>query len=95
MSVARYALTSAVLTLLCACADIPERTAWMGGVSTQDAREIAQLLRSRTPDQILEFTRDPDGSVSILLQDRHGVLSGYTARRVGNTWKLTHDTITS
>lgn len=95
MSVVRYFFACGVLMLLGACADIPQRTAWMGGVSTQDAKEITQLLRARTSSQIIEFRRSYDGKcIDVWLYD-HDTYSCWCARRVGKTWKLEQYLVTS
>jgi hypothetical protein len=63
----------------------------MSGVDPKDAKQISDVLRTRTSDQILEFTRGPEGSIAVLTRDRHGIFGGWTARRVGKTWELTEN----
>lgn len=67
----------------------------MGGVSTQDAREIAQLLRARTSGKTLEFRRSYDGKCIEVWLVEQGTLSCWCARRFGRTWKLEEEIVLS
>src|SRR5260221_10735375 len=82
---------SALLTifvLVAACSNVAERTAWMGQVRPEDARQIGRLVRARTSATILSYDRTDDGLIAIDLRRRDGVKALWIARRVGENWKL-------
>ena len=88
----RLSITIASALLLMGCGT-PETNARLGGVRSDEASEIARLVRAQTSKPILSYERDrDDGSIHIWTRGDDPVYpERYTARRVGNHWKIEHD----
>lgn len=77
-----------VFVVVSACAHVPQRTAWIGGVRAEDAKQIERLVHTRTSATILSFDRQDDGTIGILLLRSDGLSELWVARRTGQRWKL-------
>ena len=84
----RTTRAAAVLSLVTACAGVPEKTAWMNGVPPEDAQAIGRLVHQRTTAMILSYGREEDGFVAIHLHGKDGVDLFWVAQRAGKGWKL-------
>jgi hypothetical protein len=79
------------VALLTSCGT-PETNARLGGVRPEEAKEIARVVHTQTSKDILSYERDRDGTIHIWTRGDEAMYpERYTARRVGKTWKVTHD----
>jgi hypothetical protein len=53
-------------------------------VTDQEKREILPVVQARTSAQVIEFTREADGTIMVWT-DRHVI---YIVRRSGHAWKI-------
>jgi hypothetical protein len=96
VSTVRHVASLVALLSVAACGT-PESTAWVKGVSANDAKEISALIRTQTTKPIDNYEKQRDGSIAVWMHTTkddpfYGVSSvptfAYVVRKVNGKWKI-------